>query len=399
MTLLLIVPIVLVAVVVGAWVWALTFGPFKAADLNEAVAPAKPALEAATIEAWRLQRAEILRGLAEHVYGPEPVRIEPVVAKREIISAEAYGGIEQWRVEVGAAGHFNLVLILPERATGPVPVILMQTFAGNQAAFEGRPAAIAPPHLYTPAEIRMPALDPLLRWLFGKYMSGAPFDLVSEHGYALALVYGGDIAPDHPAEARAALAKFAPEGTGALSGWAWVYSRMLDVLSADARFDPARMTALGQSRQGKAALLAAARDERFAAVVALQPGRGGDALTQHRSGETVAGITRMFPHWFTPSFATYAEADPPVDQHQLLAAIAPRPLLLGRAHNDAWADPLGGHAAVVGARPIYDLYGAEPPREYGRPGRHGIYLHDWIQTLLFLEARLKPAHAPAALPE
>jgi hypothetical protein len=392
-------PLAVVAAVAGVWVWALTFGPFKAADLNETLAPARPALNAVSVAAWREQRAEILSALAEHVYGPEPARIEPVVSKREAISND-YGGIEQWRVEVAPAGYFNMVLILPQAdGPSPAPVILMQNFLGNQAAFEGRPSAIAPPHLYAPPETRHPALDPLLRLLFGKYMAGAPFDVLSEHGYALALVYGGDIVPDHPREARAALAKFAPAETGALSGWAWVYSRMLDALSADARLDPTRMTAWGQSRQGKAALLAGARDERFVAVVALQPGRGGDALTQHRSGETVAGITRMFPHWFTPRFASYAATDPPVDQHQLLAAIAPRALLLGRVHNDAWADPLGGHAAVLGARPIYDVYGAEHPREYGRRGRHGIYLQDWIETLRFLDARLKPVRAPAALPE
>lgn len=393
------IPVAVVVVGLVAYAWALTLGPFKAADLNEALTPAKPTLAAANVAAWRTQREAIMGALAEHVYGPEPAPIEPAVTEREIVSSEAYGGIEQWRVEVGAAGYFNMVVILPENAPDPAPVILMQNFAGNQAAFDGRPATIKPPHLYAPPEIRQPALDPLLRLLFGRYMAGAPFDVVSEHGYALALVYGGDVVPDHPHLARAALAKFAPDETGALSGWAWVYSRMLDALSADQRFDSERMTAWGQSRQGKAALLAGARDERFAAVVALQAGRGGDALTQHRSGESVAGVTRMFPHWFTPRFASYAEQDPPVDQHQLLAAIAPRPLLLGRAHNDAWADPLGGHAAVLGARPIYNLHNAEHPREYGRRGRHGIYLYDWIQTLRFLDGRLKPARAPAALPE
>src|SRR5262249_38369344 len=111
-------------------------------------------------------------------------------------------------------------------------------------------------------------------------------------------------------------------------------------------------------------------------------------LTAHRAGESVRAAMRFYGYWFTPRFRRYAESDPPVDQHQLLALIAPRPLLLGRARRDAWADPAGGRAAALGAEPAFSLLGASGAQQYPRRGRHGIYRSDWRATLDFLDARL-----------
>lgn len=384
--------VVVVVALVGGVVWLFVLGPFRAVPDDEIAPAAKPEIEAESVEAWRAQREALLSAFSLEVYGPAPPKIEAVVTKREAIAPERAGGVrgvEQWDVELGPAGKFHLVLVLPE-SDAPAPLIVMQNFAGNRAAFPGRPAAIAPPRLWTPWLTKFAALDPLLRFVFGPYVAGPPFDLVRARGYALALVYGGDIVPDEKREARGALSTFARPQAGALSAWAWLHARTLDVLTEDARIDASRAVVWGQSRNGKAALLAAARDERFAACVALQAGRGGDALTSHREGEPVASATRMYGYWFTGRFGRFAHFDPPVDQHQLLALIAPRLLLLGRARNDAWADPAGARAAVAGAAPVFALYGAEAPRQYTRPGRHGIYLRDWEETLDFLDARLAP---------
>ncbi|MFZ2031109.1 MAG: hypothetical protein WAU68_12420 [Vitreimonas sp.] len=388
----------IVVALVAFWVWLFVWGPFHAVA-DDAIAPAaKPAIEARSVEAWRAQREELLKAFSLEVYGPAPPVIAPVVTKREVIAPERAGGVvgvEQWGVELGAAGRFHLVLVLPpgmERA----PVIVAQNFAGNRAAFPGRPEAIAAPLLYAPWITREAALDPLLSLAFGPYAAGPPFALVRERGYALALVYPGDIVPDRKREARGAMSTFARPQTGALSAWAWLHSRTLDVLAQDTRVDASRAVVWGQSRNGKAALLAAARDERFAACVALQAGRGGDALTAHRKGESVSAAMRIYGYWFTKRFARFAHFDPPVDQHQLLALIAPRPILLGHARNDAWADPAGGRAAVLGAKPVFEVFGAEPPEQYTRPGRHGIYLRDWEETLDFLDTRL--SHSGRAEP-
>jgi hypothetical protein len=43
-------------------------------------------------------------------------------------------------------------------------------------------------------------------------------------------------------------------------------------------------------------------------------------------GETTAVITKAFPHWFTKTYASYAnnESACPVDSHMLIALAAPR---------------------------------------------------------------------------
>jgi len=78
--------------------------------------------------------------------------------------------------------------------------------------------------------------------------------------------------------------------------------------------------------QGKSALVAAAFDETIDGVIAHQSGTGGASLSKDKKGETVAAITEGYQHWFAPA---YREENLTIDQHQLLALIAPRPVLLG----------------------------------------------------------------------
>jgi hypothetical protein len=379
-------PLVLIA---GLIFWLWSFGPFRTVDMDAVVPLQPPVLQGvADIETWRARRIELLEALDANVYGPPPRSITPIVTKQTIAADRAGGiaGVEQWRVELGEAGAFHLVLVMPPNAPRPAPLILMQNFSGNRAAFPGRPEAIAEPLQYYPWICKYAALDPALELTFGEHINVPPYELIAARGYALALLYAGDVVPDRTPEARAALSRFAEPETGVLQAWAWVYSRVLDALLPDARIDPSRVAAWGQSRQGKASLLAGARDERFAAVVSLQAGRGGDAPTQHRSGESVRAILMQFPHWFAPRYRDWLRADPSVDQHQLIAAVAPRPLLTGHARRDAWADPIGGRSAIAAAAPVWDLFGAPRPHMFIREGRHGIHREDWTQTLDFLDA-------------
>jgi hypothetical protein len=148
-------------------------------------------------------------------------------------------------------------------------------------------------------------------------------------------------------------------------------------------------------------------DPRPQAVIALQSGTGGSSLDRDDVGESIEAITGSFPHWFAPRFASYAgrQGELPLDQHQLLALIAPRPILLGTARRDGWADPHGTFQAARGASPAYQLFGVPPfaqarldewsPKQrlavYMRPGPHGIRRSDWQATLDFLDAQMPPA--------
>ena len=96
-------------------------------------------------------------------------------------------------------------------------------------------------------------------------------------------------------------------------------------------------------------------------------------------------MLRTFPHWYSPRFAEPG----PADAHHLLALIAPRPLLVGHAKRDEWADPAGAREARAAAAPAFDLLGGPAPSAFLRGGGHGIHRRDWIETLNFLDARMR----------
>src|SRR5262249_38860243 len=129
--------------------------------------------------------------------------------------------------------------------------------------------------------------------------------LVIDRGYALATIYSGDIAPDHPGHTDGVHPHFPGFDWGTIAAWAWGFSRAADYLQGDPDVDRTRMAVLGHSRMGKAALLAGAFDERFALVFAHQAGCGGSAPSRGTVGESVRRINTSFPHWFNDVFKQF----------------------------------------------------------------------------------------------
>jgi pimeloyl-ACP methyl ester carboxylesterase len=172
------------------------------------------------------------------------------------------------------------------------------------------------------------------------------------------------------------------------------------------QIDARQVAVIGHSRGGKTALWAAAEDQRFAMAVSNDSGCGGASISRRRFAgrEQVARIVSSFPHWFCSNFAAYAdrENELPVDQHELIALIAPRAVSVGSAAEDLWADPRGEFLSVVQSAPAYALFGhkalgtANMPAIGGaidgdrahyhlRPGKHNLTLADWQRYWTFAD--------------
>jgi hypothetical protein len=225
---------------------------------------------------------------------------------------------------------------------------------------------------------------------------------------------------------------FDPAGVdswGAIGGWAWALSRILDALASFEEIDATRVIAVGHSRLGKVALWASAQDQRFAGIVSNDSGCGGASLFRHRGVEDIDLITSVRPHWFARSFAEYRNREDalPVDQHQLLALQAPRPTHVSSATQDLGADPYGEFLSTLHASPVFELFGyrgtlsaetVEPgldiPAELAlnqpypdadrrigeqlsyhvREGKHGMHESDWRHILDFADLTVDPTPRP-----
>lgn len=399
-------------------------GPLTQAQATPAVLAAfgaDPPIENAG--QWAARRAPLLRAAFEaNVYGRMPPPGATRIVETKAIEFAGLGGLghlEEWTLQTEAGKRpvrLHVALILPN-GDGPFPVVVMETFCGNRAAFKGA-QGLAQTAARTPSDCNNARMRPLIQTIFGAHIFNPPFEAVLRRGYALAMFHPGEVVAD-AAEAGlvdleqiSGLARTDPNRPGAIAAWAWAYSRVIDMLGQDQRLDPARQAVWGHSRNGKAALLAAAFDPNIDLVLALQPGTGGATLSRSRGGETVTQMTKAFPHWFSPTFAGFGnrEADLPVDQHQLLALIAPRPVLLGAARRDGWSDPKGALRAAQGASPVYALFGESGLNQaglndpdlsanlafYTRPGLHGVTRQDWATSLDFLDRHFAVPGVPAA---
>jgi hypothetical protein len=367
----------------------------------------------ADARAWTAQRRPELRRLFEtHVYGRTPgPGPRPRVTVRSTDTAALAGRAKRTQLELafgeGAqARRLDLLVYLPAAARGPVPVFLALNFQGNHAIENDPGVALA--RSWVAASYPGVTANRATEAARGSESKRFPLELIVSRGYGLATLYYGDAFPDHPDGAAESVLTLFPATSGddrwgAVGAWAWGLSRALDQLQTMPGVDGRRVAVLGHSRLGKAALWAAAQDPRFAMAISNESGCGGAALSKRVFGETVEAITTRFPHWFAPAFARYAgrEADLPVDQHELIALIAPRPVYVASAVEDRWADPRGEFLGALHADPVYRLLGTDglPVREmppvdhpvqgtlayHVRSGGHDLTEYDWRQYLDFAD--------------
>jgi (4-O-methyl)-D-glucuronate---lignin esterase len=358
--------------------------------------------------------------LQQQVFGFLPDASSTKIIDRKVIAETAYGdkaSIEEYTLTATAVFNgqaattrpFKLVVVTPKGAVAPVPVIMLQSFCPNHNTVQH--SGVSKPAGNGFSCDGEGFMGNVMGYVFGRYIATPPMEMILEHGYALAALYPSEFVPDRSERGLAELKALSVGHTddqtrwGAIAAWGWGFSRAIDALEQDERFAKDGFVTYGHSRYGKSALVAAAFDNRVGAVMSHQSGTGGASLNKYKKGESVGEITKIFPHWFSRSYAGYAghEQDMTTDQHALLALIAPRPLFLGNARRDVWSDPNGAFRAAQAASSAYKIYGKQgltqaklsdftPGADIAfwiRPGTHGVVKEDWPAFLEFMDAHYK----------
>ena len=309
-----------------------------------------------TPDHWMRRREELRTLFRHYVYGYAPAVTDVDATVRDETS-----------VLDGAAVHRSLGLQIPSlpAATPSIPVSLFVPADATDA-----PVIIGLNKNGNHAVVDDPSV-PVTDVATGERGSRAEvweLAYLIERGYALCALHGGSVDPDvddftngvHPHVDPAAAGWPTGSEWGTLSAWAWGVQRCVDFCTDADGIDGDRILVIGHSRRGKASLLAGATDDRIDVVVPHQSGTGGTALSRQNGQESLADITATFPHWFCDRFHGFAGRPDrlPVDQHLLMAMVAPRALLDTQGERDYWANPGRALDALRAAAPVWDLLGA-----------------------------------------
>ena len=388
---------------------------------------------------WSARRREILEIFAKEMYGEEPPKPEALVTelvdeKKAIDGHAIRRQYRMWFRADKSGPCISWIIWIPVHDKKPVPVISFLNYRGNHELVpdedipvqqgwtrEGEKYGVT--NHTSSAKTRGAMQD-------ANNASVFPVGMILARGYAVMSACYCEVSPDpekNEPEARYQQNPFAYTGVFELWGkrdpsrtdnitslgaWAWALSRGLDLAERVPELDAKRAVVTGCSRLGKAALIAAARDARFAVCVPNQTGGGGVPLAKRDYGENISTENRAFTHWYCRAYAKYAEAPwktMPFDQHLFIACIAPRALLV-EGFDKPWFDTEGEFLAVKAASPVWTLLGqggmpdvawpddydtAAIGRHLGyvrRDRSHGISAYDWMWMLDFADGVLKKPH-------
>lgn len=370
-----------------------------------------------------IRRTEILELFRDHVYGGVP-ETDVLVSPRVVFEdREALNGTAIQKEVVLELSRdtdtleISMLVFLPRDQPGPHPLFLGLNFYGNQSIHPDPQISLAESWVSNKKEFGINE-NRATATSRGVRADRWPVEMLLARGYGLATIYYGDIDPDFDDGFENGVHGLMdsggsgrdPSSWGSISAWAWGLSRAMDYLERDNDVDQERVALMGHSRLGKTSLWAGACDERFALVISNNSGCGGAALSRRPYGERVSRINTVFPHWFATRFHDYNDNEGalPVDQHMLMALVAPRPLYVASAEEDDWADQRGEYLALVYGSTAYRLYdpdlllsdqmpGVNQPVCSGnlgyhiRSGKHDVTRYDWEQYLDFADKNMLPA--------
>ncbi len=349
----------------------------------------------------------------ENFYSPRPPR--PYGMHFEVVeSGEAFGGKavrKQIRIYVkGDTGEelsFGVLMYVPKGAEKPSPAFVNMNYYGNHTVADD-PAILVDAFWIRDGEVggykfrgHTPSADAR-----GVRKSRHPIEAMLDAGFAYLTFCYCEAFPDTSDASinsknisRIFSDAVHPHKRTAIAVWSWAISRVMDYIETDVSLDSRRVAVVGHSRHGKTALVTGALDTRFAMAISNGSGCMGAKLSRRNYGENVSSITESFGHWFSDELKKYAFAEDkmPIDQHQLLALMAPRPVYVESAKADRWADPKGQLSALVAANPVYELFGAkELPTMANetvpfcgdtgyhiREGKHDLTFEDWSYFIKF----------------
>ena len=364
-------------------------------------------------------RPELMEFFTQNVYGEVPGELQISSFRMAEESTSALNGkAKRKQVELtfekeGNQLDFTILMYIP-KSVKQVPLFLGYNFYGNHTITDDVNVIISEAWARNNESFGI-VHNQLTEQSRGVRTNRWAIDKIVEAGYGLAVIYYGEIDPDkddfsdgvHPFFYVDEQQRPATNEWGSISAWAWGLSRALDYFGQDADVDENKVIVFGHSRLGKTSLWAGARDERFAGVISNNSGCGGAALSKRRFGETVWRITNSFPHWFCKNFKGFAKNEDalPVDQHELIALIAPRPVYIASAEEDRWADPKGEFLSALYATPVYELFNKKGIKQTEMPeinqpvqntiayhiraGKHDVTDFDWEQYIKWADKFIK----------
>ena len=373
----------------------------------------------ATRAQWRKRRDEMRRTLEYYATGQMPPPPRNVKGK-EVASETVLDGQVKYRLvhlTFGPQGKLGLdVGVFTPVTGGPFPAIVLyggtppgaaalprQGPGPNQGRGEnvlllvGPAAPGAQAAASTPAAARPAPPPATAQGLVQRHAE------VFRRGYALVTFNPNDCAEDttlRNADGSWAFrnSRFFPAypgyDWGILAAWAWGASRVADFLETDRAIDATKLVITGASRNGKAAMIAAAFDERFmgAPVVTGGGGVGAYRFAGPRNSETLDVMQKKYPNWFSPNLHEFwgHREKLPFDQHWFLALTAPRPFLALEGDTDTISLPEAVRQSIMGAQPAYELLGAKDRIgvNYAKHG-HAFTAEDWTAMMDFADKHLR----------